>query len=57
MKWIRSTAKRLAPAWLQRVAAKYPKTVGLVVVILIILPFSPVTFGFIHLITWMFTIK
>ena len=57
MKWIRSTAKRLAPAWLQRLAAKHPWSVGLAVVILIILPFSPVTFGFIHLITWMFTIK
>ena len=56
-KWIRRTAKRLSPAWLQRLAAKHPKTVGIVVVILIILPFSPVTFSLIHLWTWLFAIK
>ena len=57
MSWFRKTAKKLAPAWLQRLAVKYPKTVGIVVVLLVLLPLSPITFGSLHFITWLFSIK
>ncbi len=52
-----NTGEKLSPAWLWRLAKKYPWTVGLVVVALVIAPFSPVTFSLLHGITWLFSIK
>jgi len=49
------------PPWMQKAKAKYPKTFWTVTIILIILPFSPVTFAVLHSISWlwawMFAVK
>lgn len=56
-KWCREKA----PAWMLRLEAKYPKTFWTVMAVLIILPFSPVTFAVLHWLSsmwaWMFTVK
>ena len=47
--------KSLMPKWLQRLDKQHPRTIGILVVVLLALPGTPILWILLHLFTWLFT--